>query len=529
MHKKLAPTCEMRGESMYKRDNGQLHMFDYTLSDTFTLDPNNRWVKMARLVPWDLAEAKYEHMFAKNGRPAKSIRMALGALLIQETLKASDEETLQAITEGPYLQHFIGLKHFVNQPPFDSSLMVWFRKRLSAKFMAQINDAMVKEAAEPPKEEVKQPEDDDDEPHGGTLVVDATCAPSNITYPTDTGLIRGAAEKSDEIIDEMQKTRQGKRRPRTYRQLSRKAFVGFIKQRRPSKIVIRKCKRAQLGYLKRNLSAIDKLFSEGRKINEKRLGALAVLRKVYEQQLEMHRNRVNRVANRIVSLSQPHIRPIVRGKAGAAVEFGAKIDMSVVNGYVFVNEISYDAFAEGNLLENAIIDYYKRFKMLPKEILADRAYQTRENRMLCKELGVRLMGKPLGRPGKTPYDNTAGDVGRRNIVEARFGTLKTRYGWNRIMARLPETGMTAIWVAALAFNLSRLVKLFLSFCLWMSMCRKKTTHSAYRLNLAFIQWTPRYASTPARRSSRPGCSPRSSTALKCSMPRGGAASTCKGW
>lgn len=179
---------------MYKPDDGQMCIFDYTLKDTFELDSNNRWVKCAKCVPWEKAEQKYAHMFQKNGRPAKQIRMALGALLIKEYLKCSDEETVQSITEQPYLQYSIGLKKFTNEPPFDPSLMLWFRKRLTLKFMAEIDEEMC--AGEAAPQEETPPKDDDDEPHGGSMIVDATCAPADIKYPTDTSLMAEAIEKT---------------------------------------------------------------------------------------------------------------------------------------------------------------------------------------------------------------------------------------------------------------------------------------------------------------------------------------------
>ena len=121
-------------------------------------------------MPWDKVEAKYSHMFRKNGRPSKDIRIALGALIIQQTLGVSDEETVQQIEENLYLQYFIGIKKYTNQRPFDPSLMVWFRKRLSAKFMAEINEIMCSEVAMPQVEEHKDNDDDnDDMPYGGTL------------------------------------------------------------------------------------------------------------------------------------------------------------------------------------------------------------------------------------------------------------------------------------------------------------------------------------------------------------------------
>jgi len=440
---------------MYKPMDRQMHIFDYTLEDTFKLDPNNRWVERAKLVPWEMAEKKYTHMFRKNGRPSKDIRMALGALLIKEYLKYSDEEVVQTIMENPYLQHFIGLRKFTNQAPFDPSLMVWFRKRLSAKFMAELNEAMCKAEAQPAEE--SPPEDDDDEPHGGTLIVDATCAPADITYPTDTGLLAEAVEKTDMMIDTMQEPLKGTSpRPRTYRKKSRKLFTGFARMRKPKSKMIRKVKGKQLNYLKRNLAIVDTMLENGGELKPRQEKTLQTIRTLYHQQREMYEKKTNRVDNRIVSISQPHIRPIVRGKAGTPVEFGAKINMSVVNGYVFLDEISYDSFYEGDLLENAIANYYIRFGMLPSKILVDQAYTDRENRRLCKELGIQLMGKPLGRPPKgTVPEIGKEDIGSRNEIEGKFGTLKTRYTWNRIMARLPETGKTVIAVAAFAMNLAK--------------------------------------------------------------------------
>jgi hypothetical protein len=442
---------------MYKPMDRQMHICDYTLTDSFTLDPNNRWVQRAKIVPWEMAEKKYTHTFRKNGRPAKDIRMALGALLIKEYLKCSDEDVVQSISEQPYLQHFIGLKKFTNQPPFDPSLMVWLRKRLSAKFMKELNEAMCKAGAQPEAEVL--PEDDDDLPNGGTLIVDATCTPADITYPTDTGLLADAIEKTDAMIDTMQEPLKGETpRPRTYRMKSRKLFTGFVRMRKPNNKTIRKVKGKQLNYLKRNLTAVDTMLENGGKINPRQKTQLSAIQTLYRQQREMYDNRTNRVDNRIVSISQPHIRPIVRGKAGTPVEFGAKINMSVVNGYVFLDEISYDAFHEGDLLETAITNYYSRFGMLPSKILADKAFTSRENRMLCKSLGIQLMGKPLGRPPKDAIPDTGKhDIGYRNEIEGKFGTLKTRYTW------------TVISVAAFAMNLSkRVMSLFRLLRFWQS-------------------------------------------------------------
>ena len=449
-----------------------MRIIDYTLSDVFTLDPNNRWVQKAQLVPWEIAEEKYAHMFRKNGRRAKDIRTALGALLIQQDMKCSDEDVVQNIKENPYLQHFIGMEKWSNEAPFDPSLMVWFRKRLSAKVLNEINEEMCRRAAQPKEDEADDP-DDTDEPHGGTLILDATCAPADIAYPTDSSLLADAIEKSDEIIDKLHEPHIGDQpRPRTYRNNSRKVFKAFVKQRKPSRKQIRAVIRSQLGYLRRNLRFIDEMLAAGDEIGDKDKKQLETIRILYDQQSRMYKQKTHSVENRIVSLSQPDIRPIPRGKANAKTEFGAKLAISVVNGYTFAEHISYDNFNEGILLEDSINNYKKRFGMLPSQILADTIYRNQKNRALCKELGIRLSGLPLGRRNAEKYRQQTkeflADCGARNEVEGKIGTAKTRYGMNRIRARLPESGKSVIVLAIMAMNLSKLAKAFLRRFLRMS-------------------------------------------------------------
>ncbi len=445
---------------MYRKMDEQISFLEYYKEDIFTLNPNNRWIKKAQLVPWEKAEAKYMHMFCKHGRPAKHIRMALGALIIQQTLKISDEETVEQITENPYLQSFVGLKEYTSEKPFDPSLMVWFRKRLSAKFMAELNDEMCRREAQPEKDN-----QDDDTPHGGTLILDATCSPADITYPTDTGLLEKAIEKTDEIIDKLHKPNKGKqRRPRTYRLKSRQLFVGFTKQRRPKAKTIRQCIRRQLGFLKRNIGFIEQMLKSNRNLSIKQQEQYETIKTLYAQQLEMYQQKKHTVPDRIVSLTQPHIRPIVRGKASARVEFGAKLAISIVKGYTYIDKICFDNFNEGTLLLTCLENYRERFGMLPKVVLADTIYRNRDNLRYCKEAGIRLSGKALGKPPKNRVGQKAlekRDTAARNEIEGKIGHLKNDYGLRKITARLPETSEAVIAVAIFAMNLSKKVKSFL--------------------------------------------------------------------
>jgi hypothetical protein len=236
-------------------------------------------VKRAAAVPWELAEARYSQGFDQgNGRPAIAARMALGALMVKEFLGCSDEETVLSIREQPYLQYFLGLKEFTDKPPFDPSMFVHFRKRFTKEFLSELNAAMCKTEAAPAPEEITPPENDDDEPHGGTLIVDATCASADIKYPTDTGLLAEAIEKTDQMIDALHEPFKGQRpRPRTYRVKSRKLFTSFVRQRRSGAKTVRKVKGKQLNFLGRNLGFIDKMLQNSGVLTDRKVQLLSTI------------------------------------------------------------------------------------------------------------------------------------------------------------------------------------------------------------------------------------------------------------
>lgn len=175
------------------------------------------------------------------------------------------------------------------------------------------------------------------------------------------------------------------------------------------------------------------------KLTEKQSEMLDVIRKVYEQQKFMFENKTHSVENRIVSISQPFIRPIVRGKAKSPVEFGAKLDLSVdENGMARVEKLSFDAYNESEVLKTAVENYKQRTGHYPERVLVDQIYRNRTNLNFCKEHGIRLSGKRLGRPKqqetdkKTEYkDNTD-----RIEVERKFSLAKRKFGLGLLYTKL---------------------------------------------------------------------------------------------
>jgi len=287
--------------------------------------------------------------------------------------------------------------------------------------------------------------------------------PPTHRYPTDLGLLNGARVHTEKIIDILYKPlkSQIKNKPRTYRNQARKDYLLIAKQKRPTRNKQRQAIKKQLQYIKRNLGHIQQLIELGatlKSLNKKQYKTLLVLTEVYRQQQWLFDNNKQSIADRIVSLSQPHIRPIVRGKAGKSVEFGAKLSASCFEGYVFLDRISWDNFNESGDLKAQVEAYYSFTGHYPESVHADRIYRTKENRAWCKEKGIRISGPPLGRPpanvSKERKKQAAYDERIRNAIEGKFGQGKRRFSLARIMAKLENTSRTAIAITFLVINLS---------------------------------------------------------------------------
>jgi len=463
---------------MYKTDR-QISLAEFQ-SPFGKLNENNRWVQIANMIPWEKYEKRYAERFCSdNGAPAKPFRMAMGALIIKQRTGHSDDEVVNDVLENPYMQFLIGLHEFVTEPPFSQSSMTSFRKYITQEMIDEINEDLFRP---------KKKDDDDDTPSSGdkeecidenkkpenkgSLLLDATCAPANMAYPTDINLLNEAREKLEGIIDTLHRNSEEKIKPRTYRQEARKRYLRFVKQRKPRKNTIRKARGQQLRYVRRNLNHIEKQLE---KVSTEALSTrqkvwLETIKELYAQQEEMHRTRTFSIENRIVSISQPWVRPIVRGKAKCDTEFGAKVTISMVDGFAFVDKLSWDAYNEESLLIPAVTAYYENYGVYPETVLADKLFRNRKNLAFCKKHGIRLSGPRLGRQTaqtkKLQYRQERKDASARNAVEGKFGEGKTKYGLDRIMARLQRASETVISMVFLCMNISHRLRVLLPFFLW---------------------------------------------------------------
>lgn len=392
------------------------------------------------------------------------MRLAICALLIKQIEGFADEKLVLHIQENPYMQYFCGIKEFSRELPFEPSLMVSFRKRFGDEVIREINEMLF--ASEPARD--NDGSDDDNHANKGTLIMDTTCTPANITYPQDIKLCSEAREKTEKMVEVMHKGGDGEK-PRLDKHKARREYLKVAKSKSRTGNILRKAIKKQLSYIRRNLGYIDKLMKNHDKLSLKQKAELDTIRTLYEQQKHMIDNRTHTVENRIVSISQPHVRPIVRGKAAAKTEFGAKVALSVIGGYAFVDNISWNAYNESADLIPAIERFRRKYGCYPEAVMVDKLYRSRGNINYCNKRGIRISGPRLGRPKKgETYDKKQAyiDSGVRNQVESKFGIGKIAYGLDRVMAKLPDTAESSISMALLAMNLVNSLCPFFRICLF---------------------------------------------------------------
>ena len=439
------------------------------------LSKSNRWVKLADRLPWAKIEKEYNKRLRNShcGAGNKPARMVVGALIVKHVEILSDEKTIQAIQENPYMQYLLGLSKFTEKPVFVPELFVLIRKRLDQDFFNMLTLILAEADGSKPNKDGTDEDgtdedgnDEDGNDHGGTMKCDATCCDAEVRYPTDSNLLEDGSRLIDRLLDKFC-ARHKVSKPQTHRMEARRAFFLLIKKKRKGRKLVSKTKLTQIRCLQADFQIfLDFLGKQAGHLlscfSRHDYKCLEAAFKMYEQQKMMFEQNVRSCAERIISIYQPHLRPIVRGKAKAKVEFGAKIGASIVNGYTYVDHLSWDAYNESSDLAMQIELYRKRFGMLPREVQVDKIYLGKANRQYLKDNHVECYNRPLGRPPKEDNDRHAEEKRRaiceRNEIEATFGTSKRVYRANDIRAKLDNTADTWIGDCFFAKNVMKFLR-----------------------------------------------------------------------
>jgi IS5 family transposase len=279
------------------------------------MDANNRWVILSNSLPWDeLANIYHKAMSPVKGAPAKDSRIVIGALIVKHKLGISGEETIQLIRENPYIQYFLGIKEFTNNPVFDSALFSSVLKRLGIDNFNSMQKEILEKAFNIRLKNKKNESD------------------HISNYSANLKLLSEARIMSEEIIDALCFEVNHSSKPRTY---SLRAFNEYAKATDGTKYTKKENKKAigrQISFLKRNIKSIYKLLDIYNElinkdkitlfkgfialpINNSELKHFWVIQQVLEQQQKMYKMNKSICPDRIIDIDQPHLRPVLNTKA----------------------------------------------------------------------------------------------------------------------------------------------------------------------------------------------------------------------
>ncbi|WP_353948731.1 IS5 family transposase [Sporolactobacillus sp. Y61] len=423
-----------------------------------SLSPENKWVQLADQLPWTRMEDVYRVLFpSSRGRACKPFRLLFGAQLIKQSTGLSDADLIKAIRDTPAYQYFIGCPTYVVSRPFDPSALTHFRKRIApiSTQLRQIMGAWCKDRLQGSVGSDR------------TTILDATVTPVNIRFPKDHSLLNQARTFLEKMITELAHQLHVPM-PRTYKREAHKAYVTFTKKSRRTAKETRHQVKAQLQYMRRDLRYVEELRAKGGELTERQRSRLTTIQQLFTQQEYMYRNKTHRVDHRIVSLSQPYVRPIKHGKAKQNTESGPKIDASIQDGIIEIERVDFNAFNESTDFQKAIERYKEQHDHYPDEVLADKLYRNRENIAFAKERGIAIIGPKLGRKPKNVdekqrrADNAAARdaENRRGEIERRFAFIKQKCGPGLVRAKTAETIAVTIDMGITIANIDTVLRLF---------------------------------------------------------------------
>jgi hypothetical protein len=454
---------------MYRRTySNQLSLLEDNMDFHVKLNPGNRWVKAAAIMPWDKIEEHYaSNMCEDNGREGITARIAFGSIYAKEQLGVTDIGIVENIIENVYLQYFLGLWNYSSEQLFDSSMMVHFRKRFTPEFVKQVNDFICTgewfddddiNNFEPPKPDENG--DFDSSSNSGNLSLDCTVSPADIRYPNDIALLNECRENVEKFIHEIwdYSLYQGKKTPYS-RIKAHRNFTKYISTKRRSQKFIESTIHAQLDYLCLAINQLVMLLGlcgeYCNPLSSRQQERFDLICEIYDQQKYMFENNTRSFGgDKILSLRQPFVRSILRNKAKAKYEYGQKLALSKANGWVFVDKQSWNNFNECHTLEQSVYDYYRRFGHYPEAVLADKIYHTKANKAFCKSLGIRLGGSGKYRKNADDIEKKQAynDQCQRNEIEGVNGVLKRKYGLDLIMCYDPHNAEVEAYLQVLCMN-----------------------------------------------------------------------------
>jgi transposase, IS5 family len=385
--------------------------------------------------------------YERSGRgrkPFLKVKGGIALMILKHYLGLSDELLIERLNTDWCMQYFCGVQLGFRKIK-DKNLVSWWRSHLGNHLNIAALQATLIENWKPYMEQTH------------VTLMDATCYESHLRYPTAVKLLWESVVKVYSVVEQKRK-RLKLRSTRSNYTKHKQLFMEYQRSRKKTKRKEKKLRKQLLKYLLRLIQGLAGLQHQQQfNYSKKESSLLNIITTVYEQQHELLYGSSEKISHRIVSISKPYIRPIIRGKEIKPVEFGAKVHKIQVSGISFIEHLSYEAFNEGTRLKQTVAFHQKHFGKL-SQLGADGIYATNENRRYCSKLGIATSFAAKGNDGKLAHQKkamrSALTVVRGTVLEGSFGNEKNHYLLNKVKARTQPTEIAWIFFGMLAANAS---------------------------------------------------------------------------
>ena len=422
---------------------------------------NHQLGKLYKTIPFHKYEQAIPYTFPKRGRKSWfDIRGGIGLMVLKSYYNCSDEKLIDQLNQNKMMQFFCGINLKVGQQIKDSDVVSRWRIRLGKYLKStEILNKLQLANASHWKGQMKQT---------NTNLADATCYESYVRYPTDVKLLWESVEylyKQMKVISKY----VGLAKPRSKFKEQQRKYLFYQKSRRKTYKQTRKMIKSLLYLLNKYLQLLPGLIGELKRQETVRLdlcklktnffSRLSTIKKVYTQQQIHFDYPKTKIKDRIVSLSKPYLRPIVRGKETKRVEFGMKVHEMQIDGINFIEHWSFSAFHEGIRLKKTLWKHQFLFKQKVNLFGGDQLYANNVNRRYCSKLKIQTCFKQKGKPRndkaiKKQKKQIRQLIGKERAtrMEGSFGNKKNHYSLGKIKAKLFETELAWIFFGNLTAN-----------------------------------------------------------------------------
>lgn len=408
-----------------------------------TLPENHDLVQLKNKIPWDeLVSIVSKAYSSVTGRRSLVLRMMIALEMVKRRYGNSDDDLVMALRSDVVIMDFCGFDYFY-QGKLHSSSMTKFRNRLTPEILQQIDDLCIRTVVRTLPTRRRH-----------EVAGDTTCVPANIAYPTDIALLSKSITKLTELVTLSRSVGQtlvlrGKR-------TIAKMVKNYQRTRKHTQEQTEKVRTTLTEYgqqLHKKVSSLmetvcaaskdvvatatDTIARTRTKLKQMHSNILDTTAAIFAQQAEMLRAKTHRVPERIVSLHEPKIRPIPRGKVNAPIEFGRKVALNFIGGKFMVPVYAVHENRSDTEAIKACVETHERiFGRKPHTVMFDKGGHSPSNHEYLKEHGIVDGIDYRGRTPPSPIEAMSRTTRkrlycRRTQIEGRIGTAKTHYGLDR--------------------------------------------------------------------------------------------------